>query len=231
MLLARWWHDFVQLVFPNLCGACRSALLLEEEMVCTYCRLHFPLTNFHRFPTENQMFDKFKGSLPIVYASAFLHFSEGGIAQLLAHEIKYNRRCELGIYLGKWYGSQLAAVDISKQFDCLVPVPLHKDRQKRRGYNQAACFAQGISQTTGIALREDLVIRAKATVSQVYMEREQRIANMANAFQLLPQAEVANLRILLVDDVVTTGATIEACAKPLVQKGCRAIGVLALANV
>lgn len=231
MLIAQLWRDFVQLVFPDLCAGCRTALLAEEKMICTECRLAFPLTHFHRNPTDNAMFDKFKGRLPIAHASAFLHFSDGGIAQSLAHEIKYNGRCELGVLLGRWYGFQLATADIAARFDCLVPVPLHRERQKQRGYNQAACFAQGISETTGIPMREDLVFRRKATHSQVGMQRDQRSDNTADAFRLFPEASAEGLRVLLVDDVVTTGATIEACAAPLIKGGCKAIGVLALANV
>jgi ComF family protein len=231
MLLSQLWGDFLQLAFPNTCGGCQSALLADEEMVCTTCRLNFPLTHFHQMPADNPMFDKFKGRLPIVHASAFLHFVDEGVAQSLAHEVKYNGFRDLGIQLGRWYGYQLAATDIGSRFDCLVPVPLHSERQKRRGYNQAACFAKGISEAVGIPLREDLVFRSKATLSQVRMEREQRVANTADAFHLFPNTQPKNLRILIVDDVVTTGATIEACATPLVRGGCETIGVLALANV
>jgi ComF family protein len=230
MLLTQLWEDFVQLVFPNVCGGCQTALLAEEEMVCTTCRFNFPLTHFHQMPADNPMFDKFKGRLPVVYASAFLHFSDEGIAQSLAHEVKYKGNYKLGIQMGKWYGYQLLATDIGSQFDCLVPVPLHRERQKRRGYNQAACFAKGISETIGLPVREDLVFRSKATQSQVRMERELRAINTANAFQLFPNTKVENLRILLVDDVVTTGATVESCAAPLIKGGCEVIGILALAN-
>lgn len=231
MLLSQLWSDFMQLVFPSVCGGCKSALLAGEDMVCTNCRLNFPLTHFHRTPADNPMFDKFKGRLPIVHASAFMHFSDEGIVQSLAHEVKYKGFRELGIQLGRWYAYQLATTDISSQFDCLIPVPLHRERQKRRGYNQAACFAQGISEVLNIPLREDLVIRSKATQSQVRMEREQRVANTADAFHLLSAAQTDYRRVLIVDDVVTTGATIEACAAPLIKGGCQAIGVLALANV
>ncbi len=231
MLLAQLWSDFIQLAFPNTCRGCKSALLADEDMVCTNCRLNFPLTHFHQMPANNPMFDKFKGRLPIVHASAFMHFSDDGIVQSLVHEVKYKGACELGAQLGRWYGYHLSATDIVRRFDCLVPVPLHRERQKRRGYNQSACFARGISEITGIPLREDLVLRSKATLSQVRMEREQRMANIADAFRLLADASTHNLKILIVDDVVTTGATIEACAAPLIRGGCEAIGVLALANV
>lgn len=231
MLLSQLWSDFMQLVFPSVCGGCKSALLAGEDMVCTTCRLGFPLTHFHQMPADNPMFDKFKGRIPIVHASAFMHFSDDGIVQSLAHEVKYKGFRELGVQLGRWYAHQLATTDISSRFDCLIPVPLHRERQKRRGYNQAACFAQGISEITGIPLREDVVFRSKATISQVRMEREQRVANTNNAFQLLPNTQAEGLRVLLVDDVITTGATIEACAAPLIKGGCEAIGVLALANV
>lgn len=231
MLLDKLWNDFMQLVFPTFCGSCRAALLAEEDMVCTNCRLGFPLTHFHRFPRENPMFDKFKGRLPVTYAAAFMHFSDNGIVQALAHEVKYNGNRSLGVTLGKWYGERLASTDIARQFDCLVPVPLHRERQQERGYNQATCFAQGISQATGIPLREDVVFRNKATTSQVRMNRQERLSNIADAFALFPAACIRNLRVLIVDDIVTTGATIEACAAPLVKGGCEAIGVLALGNV
>ncbi|WP_448519000.1 ComF family protein [Rhodoflexus sp.] len=230
MLLSKLWGDFVQLAFPSLCAGCRSALLAEECMVCTVCRLGFPLTYFHNSPDDNPLFDKFKGRLPISYAAAFAYFSDGGIVQSLAHQVKYDGNRELGVYLGRWYGSYLAQSDLSSRFDCLVPVPLHKQRQKERGYNQSACFAKGISQVTGIPMREDLVFRCKSTTSQVRMNQEQRVENTNKAFQLLPNARINHLRILFVDDVITTGATIEACIEPFLG-GCADIGILALANV
>ncbi|MCS6967024.1 MAG: ComF family protein [Cytophagales bacterium] len=231
MLLAKLWRDFVELVFPAVCSSCRAGLLPEEEMICITCRLNFPLTHFHRFPTQNAMFDKFKGRLPIALAAAFMHFNENGIAQKLSHQVKYRGNQQLGILLGRWYGNQLLQTDINSQFDCLVPVPLHRQRLKQRGYNQAACFAQGISQVVGLPLREDLVARIKMTSSQVGMDKQQRLQNIADAFEVTAKEQVSQLRILLVDDIVTTGATIEACAMPLVKAGCQKIGVLALANV
>ena len=153
------------------------------------------------------------------YALAFLKFRKEGIVQHLLHELKYNNRPEVGIKLGKQYGRELKQNNIDG-FDIIVPVPLHESRRRKRGYNQSSKFAEGLSESLGISWSESISLRTSSTATQTKKSKSERWNNVKDVFAVQNTDSIKQKRILLVDDVITTGATIEACGRHLLDQGC-----------
>lgn len=202
------------LIFPNLCVGCNGALLAAEHLICTTCIQNFPETHFHK-QANNQLEQAFWGRIPLQQAFAFLTFKKEGIVQKLLHELKYSNNPEIGVLLGRMYGSKLRNDGV--MFDIVLAVPLHKSKQKLRGYNQSDCFAQGISESLASAHYTDVLIRKKSTETQTKKNRFDRWLNVDEVFTVKQNQLVQDKKILLVDDVITTGATIEACAQSLIK--------------
>lgn len=204
----------VGLVFPNLCVGCNSALFAGEHFVCLNCIQQFPESRFH-LVQENSLEKTFWGRVPLKGAYSFLLFKKKGIVQKLLHELKYGNQPDLGIFLGKLYGSKLKEAGIT--FDAIVAVPLHPKKKKLRGYNQSDTFAKGLSEVLDCEHYEKAVVRKKATSTQTKKNRYDRWLNVDEVFEVIRPELLANKKILLVDDVITTGATIEACAQEILN--------------
>lgn len=187
-----------------------------------------PLTNFYGY-RDNPVEKHFWGRLPVSAATAFLHFNRGSLVQRLLHEIKYRGNRDIGIFLGKLMGEQLAASEAFKNCSLLVPVPLFASRLRKRGYNQSALLCEGMSEAMGIRFCNDALLRMAATDTQTKKNRQERWVNMQDRFQLNKTAEMEGHHILLVDDVVTTGATLEACGKALLSVNNCTMSIAALA--
>lgn len=200
------------LVFPDLCVGCNGVLLREEKHLCTFCLGNLPETNFHTQP-ENELEKIFWGRVRLERAFSFLIFRKKGIVQNMLHELKYGNNPELGRLLGCLYGSKLHACGL--KFDGVLAVPLHPSKQRIRGYNQSDCFAEGLSSTLNCAHIKDAVVRNRATETQTRKNRLQRWDNVDTVFGVVNPEVLHGKHILLVDDVITTGATIEACAASL----------------
>ncbi len=221
--------DFISLFFPNSCLACSEALVKGEEILCTYCLAELPKTNYH-LQSDNPIQDRLFGRIKVKHAWAFLMFKKGGIVQHLLHQLKYNNHPEVGVRIGMLFGRELCEQGLEKEFDLIVPVPLHKSRQRKRGYNQSAKFAEGLSNSLGIPWDESISIRKKSTATQTRKSKLDRWENVNGVFGVDVVDKILNKRILLVDDVITTGATLEACGQHLLESNCAELSVACIAE-
>jgi len=222
------WADFVQLFFPRACVGCSQGLLRGERWLCSQCLRDLPLTQYHHWP-DNPVYERLLGRLPIASAQALLHFRKDSITQRLLHALKYGGRPELGAFLGRVYGKMLADGP-HEPWDAIVPVPLHRSRLRRRSYNQSECFARGLAEELHLPIIKTALVRDQATETQTRKDRAHRWENMQQAFAMVNGTAVAGLRILLVDDVVTTGATLEACGRQLLEAGCATLSIVCIAE-
>ncbi len=200
--------------FPKVCMACDSHLGDNEEYVCTFCRNELPLTNFHLEP-NNAVAKRLYGRVNYQYATSLLWFNKKGIVQHLLHNLKYKGHEEVGVFLGKWLGEELTQIEGYKTIDVVVPVPLHKSKLRKRGYNQIDKFGQEIAEALSVEFNSKILIKTKATTTQVFKDRLKRILTHEADFSISEYDSLKGKHILLVDDIITTGATIEACANQL----------------
>ncbi len=198
-------------------------------MICTRCITELPRTNYHRQIT-NPVEEKLAGRLPIKYAWAFLKFRKGGIVQHLLHQMKYNNHPEVGVVLGRIFGHDLKNAGLSTGFDVIIPVPLHEVRRRKRGYNQSAKLAEGLSHSMNIPWDESISIRTMKTRTQTKKSKMERWENVKDVFTVSTNQIITGKRILLVDDIITTGATLEACGQHLITHGCSELSVACIAE-
>jgi ComF family protein len=215
--ISQLWQDFTSLLFPRLCLACEQPLLSNEDFLCLNCELVLPKTDLH-LHAQNDMTEKFKGRLSIDAATALFYFTKAGKAQHLIHQIKYNDKREAAISLGLQYGKMLVEMPHFQAFDTLLPVPLHARKQILRGYNQAEMFAKGLSEGLNIPMETNALTKVKMTDSQTRKSRLERLQNVEDVYILSNPSLLFDKKVLIVDDVLTTGATIEACALAILEK-------------
>ncbi|MBP6183933.1 MAG: ComF family protein [Saprospiraceae bacterium] len=206
--------DMLGLVYPRLCAACGKEQVPRTSCLCISCRLQLPFTDYHLVP-ENGMTLRLKGRFPIVAATALLYFVKDSPVQDLLHRIKYQGQQQAAVDLGKLYGSMLKEQALWQHIDFIIPVPLHPSRMHHRGFNQSAAFARGLGETMSCKVLENGLKRTRATATQTHMNRRERLDNTSNAFVVTKPEILIGKHLLLVDDVMTTGATLEACAIPL----------------
>ena len=211
-------NDFFNLIFPKLCCACNNALLRNEEIICTSCTVNLPKTDFH-LDKENPVNKVFWGRVQIEMATSFYSFSKKSKVQRLLHHLKYKGIKEVGVVVGRLFGYDLKESEYFKGIDYIVPVPLHKKKLKKRGYNQSEWIAMGISETMEIPINSDSLYRKVDSNTQTKKTRYKRWENVEEIFGVLNN-KLDNKNVLLIDDVVTTGATIEACAQVLIKQNC-----------
>lgn len=222
--------DFSDLLFPDSCLGCTQSLSPHEYLLCTTCRMNLPETNNHQEPYDFTLLNKFAGKIPVTFLASFVYFKKGGIVQKIIHNFKYKGYKEAARELALWYGNQLKIE--SQQLsgiDVIIGVPLHRSRLLQRGYNQADWIADGLSEALNVPARTDILVRNQFRSSQTRMNRLERWQNVNTVFSVTDPNAVLNKNILLVDDVLTTGATIEACAVELLKAGCKSISVITLA--
>ncbi len=210
------FNEFLSLFYPAICMSCSKSLLNGEDCICTYCRYHLPKTNYHN-EKENPLEKVFWGRIPVEAASAYYFFNKGEKVQHLLHQLKYKSVKEVGIKIGELFGHELKKSENFKSVDLIVPVPLHNVRKRKRGYNQSEQFAIGLSKSMQIDVNTTAVLRVKSSETQTKKNRFQRWNNVSTIFEVKKQEQIENRHILLVDDVITTGATIEACASELLK--------------
>lgn len=220
--------DFISLFFPRYCLSCSNSLVGGEETLCTRCIFNLPKNNYSI--DDNPIKDRLAGRLPVTYALAFLKLKKGGAVQKMLHQLKYNHHPEIGVKLGKVFGSELNPFGLADTIDLIVPVPLHESRKRKRGYNQSAKFAEGLGYALGLPWDESISIRKRKTTTQTNKSKLERWENVKDVFSVNQSNLVAGKRILLVDDVITTGATLEACGMHLVQSGCAQISIACIAE-
>jgi ComF family protein len=208
--------DFVNLLFPRLCQACNANLLGTEDLICTDCLYNLPYTNF-QFQPDNIVAQQFWGKIDLQQAYALLYFEKGGKVQHLIHQFKYKSMPKIGNKLGSIAGEQLLNSIIVNQVDHIIPVPLHKSRLRERGYNQSTHFAQGLAVKLQATVEEHNLVRVVKTATQTHKNRFARYENMQKVFALKHPEKLEGKHIMLVDDIVTTGSTLEACAQELLM--------------
>lgn len=222
--------DFVSLIFPQVCLACEEPLARGEDHICTGCRAQLPYTDYHKLPpSDNLLARKFWGKLPVHYSLSYLRFLRRGRVQHLLHQLKYQGQQDVGRVLGRWYGAELADFGLAPEFDLIVPVPLHPRKLAKRGYNQSDSFAEGLAQSMNVPWSANVLRRTEHTDSQTQKNRTERWKNVAEVFEVAAPESVLSKRILIVDDVLTTGATLEACAGALLAAGCREVSIATIA--
>ena len=206
----------INLLFPKLCLGCNSLLLTNERTICSSCNHNLPYTNHHLLKS-NDTTKKFYGIIPIEFSAAMLYFHQKGIVQNLIHNLKYKNHQEIGTLLGRWYAKDLEAISKVKMFSEIIPVPLHKKRLEERGYNQVTTFCETLSNELQIPYNTTLLLRNRYSKTQTKKDKENR-KEISNALFDVTYTEADhNKHFLLVDDVMTTGATLEACAKALLK--------------
>jgi ComF family protein len=215
-LLRGYLADFVSLLFPELCAACQASLVANEIIICSDCRYNLPYTNFH-LQADNIVARQFYGKINIEAAYALYYFNKGGKVQNLMHHFKYKGMQQIGDLLGNIAGSQLIENPIFNTVDLIIPVPLHKSRLKERGYNQSTSFANGLAQKLNTVVEDNNLQRTVATDTQTHKSRFARFENMQDVFVVKHPDKLANKHILLVDDIITTGSTLEACGMELLK--------------
>jgi ComF family protein len=203
--------ELFSLFFPRYCLGCGEPLTREEEILCTFCLFHLPRTFFHQDPT-NPAARVFWGRVRLEAAASFVFFHKGGNVQELLHQLKYQGKKEVGRYLGRLYAYELSDSQFLNGIDMVIPVPLHLKKLRKRGYNQSQCFAEGLAAAAGIPVMGGILSRKTNTATQTKKTRYERWENVEGIFELYNVERITGKHILLVDDVITTGATIEACA-------------------
>lgn len=222
--------DFVSLIFPRVCLACEEPLTRGEEHLCTGCRAQLPYTDYHQLPpAENPLARRFWGKVPVEHAFSYLRFLQHGRVQQLLHQLKYRNQREIGTVLGQWYGHELYQHGLANTFDLVVPVPLHPRKLAKRGYNQSDYIAEGFGLGLQVPWAAHVLRRVLHTASQTRKSRVERWQNVATVFEVVDTTRIHDQRVLLVDDVLTTGATLEACAVALLAAGARTVSIATLA--
>ena len=209
-----YFQDFVSLIYPRTCAICGNSLFQNEEILCTPCQYHLPKTNFHLLK-DNQVSRVFWGRVKIENAASFLFFTKGSKVQRLIHQFKYKGKKQIGVKIGKLYAYELKKSKLYDEIDFIVPVPLHPKKQKKRGFNQSEYFGIGLSVGMDVELKTDILFRIKASETQTKKTRFKRWENVNEIFEVRDKKQLKGKHVLLVDDVITTGATIEACAQAL----------------
>ncbi|TMI97826.1 MAG: ComF family protein [Bacteroidetes bacterium] len=207
-------ESLLHVVFPHVCDGCGSDLLNIESRLCIRCLSSLPETNFEIHP-NNPVEKDFWGRLQIINASAHLYFTKESLVQHLMHQLKYNGNKELGLQLGRLMGNALKNAIRFNEIDALVPLPLFPSKEKKRGYNQATILCEGIAEILLLPILDKAITRPQHTETQTKKGRIERWKNIEGKFQLIDPAAIENKHLLLVDDVVTTGATLEACGHEL----------------
>lgn len=226
-LFAQYLYDFFCLFFPDLCIVCNSHLVSQEELICTKCLFNLPKTNYHKH-IDNPVSQLFWGRTKVEYATAYFTFTKGSKYQEMMHKFKYHGNKEIGLVLGRYLGNQLRN-SVFNEIDVIIPVPLHKSKLKKRGYNQSEWIALGISEAMCKPIDVKSFIRSVATETQTRKSRFERWKNVESIFKITNGDVLDGKHILLVDDVVTTGSTLEACANALLNLNGTKISIAALA--
>lgn len=227
-MLKRWSSDLISLLFPNLCNACGTPLIDKEDLICIKCLYDLPYTDYHQH-AENRVAKQLWGRLPFNAAMAMLYFRKGGKVQNLVHNLKYNGKTDVGVLLGRMLGQRLKNSSLYQGINIIIPVPLHHKKYKQRGYNQSKFIAEGIAKAMDIDFNEANLVRYTFTESQTKKSRYNRYENMQEVFKINSPEALAGKHILLVDDVITTGATLEACANELLNIGAAKVSIAAIA--
>lgn len=222
------FESIINLFFPKVCSGCNSFLLTNENVICTVCRHDIPLTNHHLNP-ENDASKKFYGRIPILHASALFYFHKKGIVQQLIHNLKYKGHEEIGSIVGEWYSEDLSRMEFIQTVDEIIPVPLHPRKLKERGYNQVTAFGKALSSSLNLTYNDSLLIRNIYSKTQSKKNLLGRTEGIETIFDVSFSERDHNKHFLLIDDVITTGSTLEACSRALLKIPGAKISIVCMA--
>lgn len=209
-------NDINTILFPHLCFGCNARLYRGEKVLCALCRDELPITD-HNYSTENAVDKAFYGRVRIKKGAAFLYFEEKGIVKNLIHHLKYQGQSQIGGFLGDWFGSQLKNSVSPPKIDLVIPVPIHPKKRRKRGYNQVDEFGKKLAAHLGAKFDDSILLKTRHTPTQTTKNRWQRWKYQEDEYRVRHPDQLRDKRILLVDDVITTGATLESCTKALQQ--------------
>ena len=222
------WDDLLSLLFPRICYACGNHLIRGEKLICTECYVLIPRTNYH-LEEDNPVARIFWGRCRIERAAAFSFYNRDSRIRRLIHNLKYKGVQDIGPELGKMYGLVLMNSGFTRDIDLIIPVPLHPSKERIRGFNQSYLISLGISQVTGITVDSTSLRRVSSTSTQTKKSRYERWKNVEGTFMVQDSSAVTCKHILLVDDVITTGSTMESCVNELLKSEGVRVSVAALA--
>lgn len=221
-------QSIINLFFPKACAGCNSFLLKDEIVICTSCRHDIPLTN-HHLSKNNDVFSKFYGRIPIEFASSLMYFHKKGIVQEMIHKLKYKGHQEIGEAIGYWYAEELKDIKELNDVDFIIPIPLHKKRFKERGYNQVTSFGEALSKSWKKSYNETILVRNVYSKTQTSKSILGRAEVVENIFGVNYNESHHNKHFLLIDDVITTGSTLEACGRELLKIPGSKISIVCMA--
>ena len=223
-----FWHRVLNLIAPQACVVCGSRLAIDEEVVCVSCNLHLPRTGYAANALDNEMVRRFWGRIPVERAAALFYYEAGSEVSNIIYDLKYHNHPEIGSIMGRMAAEEFANEGFFEGIDLMIPIPLEKKRQRRRGYNQSMEIARGVSDVTGIPIMADAVKRTAFDESQTHKSLAQRMESVENAFRAREGIDLDGKHILIIDDIVTSGATVCACVKALTNCGDIKVSVMSL---
>lgn len=221
-------QDLIHILYPHVCTGCGSDLISEKQQLCLSCLEKLPHTHFAKHP-NNPIEKVFTGRIPVSAAHCEFYFAKDSLIQHLVHQLKYNGNRSIGEYLGRLLGESLLSSGRFTGIDALVPLPMFPDKERKRGYNQATVICQGISIEMNIPLMTGNVVRSLYTETQTQKNRTERWDNVRESFSILDAGSLFGKKIMLVDDVITTGATLEACGHQIIHKSRSELFIASLA--
>lgn len=210
------YSGLLHIIYPNLCAGCDADLPAGYSCFCFVCRRRLQTTDMH-LVNENEFTNRFWGRLPLRSGTAMYYFNRRSPIQYALHKLKYKNQPDIGQRIGRQLGLLLATSPLFESVEAIVPVPLHPKKERSRGYNQSAMLAAGISDTMHVPVLSGILIRQQFADSQTRKKRMERFHNVSEAFVLKKPERVQGKHILLVDDVLTTGATLETCGNALLK--------------
>jgi len=221
-------RDLFYLFYPKTCVCCDEQLVKNEFEICLKCRFELPITNFTD-EINNKIEQTFYGRFKLEFATALIYYSTKGISQKLIYQLKYKNKQNVGKLLGKWLGDELLNCTRLQSVDYIVPVPLHPKKFRSRGYNQLTTFGKSISEILGVPYIDNVLIKKSVNETQTLMHRFERWKNVNEIFYLNDADVFKDKHVLLIDDVITTGATLEACAIKLLETKSIKISIATMA--
>ena len=219
--------DVFHLFYPKLCVVCEGKLTTNEKILCTFCRHDLPIITVANYQ-KNKITELFYGRIPIEKGMSFLFFRKKGKVRDLIHQLKYKGNQEIGLFLGDWFGEILKENQEFNEVDFIIPVPLYQKRLRQRGYNQVTKFGEKLSEILEIPYKANVLVRTSSTKTQTFKNRFDRFKDIETTFLLTDTLYFENKHVLLIDDVITTGATLEACCNELLKTNNIKISILTM---